>query len=466
MVTDKRTRPSGMTAFFIVWLSQVISLTGSAMTGFGIILWVWQTTSSATALTIIALCIFGTTVLATPFAGVLVDRWSRKLVLMLSDIGTLAATGAVLILYSFGQLEVWHLYVIGVFQGLFQAFQWPAFSAAISTMLTKERYGQANAMMFLADSIAGIIAPVLAGMLLGLFGLVGIMVIDIATFLLALLVLLLIHIPQPTATPELQAQRGSLLQEARYGFQYILERPGLLGLQLAFLAINLLGPFYNNLQAPMILAKTGNNSQILSMVLSFSAAGGLIGGACMSVWGGGRRRVYSVLGGMVLVSIFGPLLMSLGRSPIMWAVAGFTAMFFLPIVNASNQAIWQTKVEPSVQGRVFAVRRMIAQISTPIALLVVGPLADNVFEPAMRPGGALANMFGPLFGTGGGAGIGLLMAISGVLGIVVGAGGFLFSAIREVETALPDHSAAESMSASPAELESSVPVFQATEPLP
>jgi DHA3 family macrolide efflux protein-like MFS transporter len=134
-------------------------------------------------------------------------------------------------------------------------------------------------------------------------------------------------------------------------------------------------------------------------------------------------------------------LMGIGRSIIVWAAAFAVASLTVPILNGSNQAIWQLKVAPDVQGRVFAARRMIAQIAGPVSMLLAGPLADQVFEPAMREGGSLAPIFGGLVGTGPGAGMGLICVIFGVLGVLVAIGGFAFKAIRDAEDLLPDHGA-------------------------
>jgi hypothetical protein len=135
--------------------------------------------------------------------------------------------------------------------------------------------------------------------------------------------------------------------------------------------------------------------------------------------------------------------MGIGRGLVIWAIASFVLTFTMPILNGSNQAIWQAKVAPDVQGRVFAARVLIARIATPISTLLAGPLADYVFEPAMREGGALANSFGWLVGNGPGAGMGLMFVIGGLLGTVVGLGGYLFPAVRYAETLLPDHDAAK-----------------------
>lgn len=434
-------QPQGMTAFTIVWFGQLISLIGSGLTWFALSLWAWQETGTATALALVAFFSAGPAILASPFAGALVDRWNRKLVLMLSDLGAGLSTIVVLALYLTGQLEIWHLYLTGALAGVFQAFQWPAYSAAISTMVPKKHYGRANGMMSLAQAASAVVAPLMAGLLIGTIGIGGVMAIDVVTFLFAIGALLVIQVPQPEKSEEGEAARGTLFKEAAYGFRYILARPSLLGLQLTFFAINLLGGFANVLLTPLILARTGNDAQSLGVVISAAGAGGVLGGILMSAWGGPRPRVHGVLMGMALSSLLGPLLLGVGQAVLVWVVASFASMFFLPLINGSNQAIWQAKVQPDLQGRVFSARLLIAQVSAPLAMLLTGPLADRLFEPAMMPGGALAGLFGPLVGTGPGAGMALLVALTGVLGIAVGLGGYLFPAIRNAEAILPDHDA-------------------------
>jgi hypothetical protein len=144
---------------------------------------------------------------------------------------------------------------------------------------------------------------------------------------------------------------------------------------------------------------------------------------------------------MTASSILGQMLMGLGNGLVFWIPAAFFTMFFIPVINGSNQAIWQAKVAPDVQGRVFAARRLIAQITAPAAMLIAGPLADRVFEPAMMSGGALAATLGGVFGTGPGAGMAVIFVITGLLGIFVGLGGYLFPAVRNAEDILPDHNA-------------------------
>jgi hypothetical protein len=141
-------------------------------------------------------------------------------------------------------------------------------------------------------------------------------------------------------------------------------------------------------------------------------------------------------------SLLGITLFGLGQGLVVWLVASFFGQFFIPIINGSNQAIWQSKVAPDVQGRVFATRRLIAWLVTPLARLAAGPLADYVFEPAMMPSGSLAAVFGWMVGTGPGAGMGLMFVVVGILGALVGLGGYAFRVVRNAEDILPDHDAA------------------------
>jgi DHA3 family macrolide efflux protein-like MFS transporter len=438
-VVTQDSRPRGMTTFIAIWLSQAMSLLGSSMTGFGLSIWAWEKTGQATALALAAFFYAGATMLASPLAGALVDRWNRKLVMALSDLAAVSSTAVLLALLASGQLQIWHIFVANAFSGFFQAFQWPAYSAAVTMLVPKKHYARAGAMMSLAESAGFVLAPILAAILLGAVGLAGVMAVDMVTAGLAVAVVLLMRVPQPGTSAAGLEGRGSLWKESLYGFRYIFERPGLLGLQMIFFAGNLLDALAFTLLAPLVLSRTADDVLALGSVQSAVGVGALIGSLILSVWGGPRRRVHGVLLGWTLSALLGQLLFGLGRTPTFWAITGFALGFVSPVVNASNQAIWQAKVAPDVQGRVFSVRRLIAQVSAPLAMLVTGPLADQVFEPAMRGDSGLARVFGGLVGTGPGSGIALLFVFCGVLGVATSLAGYAFRQVRDVETILPDH---------------------------
>jgi DHA3 family macrolide efflux protein-like MFS transporter len=436
----KSNRPTGMFGFTIVWIGQIFSLLGTSMTGFAMTIWAYQKTESATALALVGFFFIAPMLIATPFTGALVDRSNRKLMMMLSDMASGAASLTILILYSTGHLQIWHLYLTGAVQGVFQSFQWPAYSAAISTMISKQHYGRANGMLSLAETGSNIFAPILAGALLGLIGIRGILTIDLITLSIAITALLLVHVPQPRISTEGKKAQGSLLKEAVYGFRYIFARPPLLALQLTFMTGNFLVGIPFAVMAAMILANTGNNEKSLAFVNSVGAIGGVIGGLAMSAWGGPKRRVNGVLGGWFISSLLGTVLMGLGRVPFVWAVASFIGSFFIPIVNGSNQAIWQAKVPPDLQGKVFSIRRLIAWFVSPAAMLVAGPLADKLLEPAMRlESSPLATSLGWLVGTGPGRGMALMFIVGGIMAAGVVLAGFFIPTLRNAEVLLPDH---------------------------
>lgn len=438
MATDSGKRPSGMRGFSVVWIGQVVSLLGTAMTNFALTIWAFEQTGRATDLALIGFFFMVPLLIISPFAGTLVDRNDRKLMMMISDLGAGVVTIIVLVLFATGLLQVWHLYITAAISGVFQTFQWPAYSAAISTMLPKEQYARANGMMSLAEAGSGILAPVMAGALLAWVGLTAVFIIDIVTFTVAIGALLLVHIPNPKRTAAGAEGSGGMLKESAYGFRYILARPSLLGLQLVFFSGNFMSALGFTLMAPMILSRTNSNELIFGSVQSAGAIGGVVGGLLMSAWGGPKRLVHGVLLGW---AVTGLMQMVMGGAQVvpLWVGAIVVMSLAGPIINGSNQAIWQAKVAPDVQGRVFAIRRLIAWVSAPLAQLIAGPLADQVMEPAMREGGALASTFGGLVGTGPGAGMGLIMLLSGIFVTLAGLGGYLFPVVRDAEALLPDH---------------------------
>lgn len=439
MVDNTATRPSGMRAFYVIWLGQFGSLLGSGMTQFAITLWAWQATGSATTLALVATFGFAPVVFMSPIAGALVDRWDRKLVMMLSDLGAGVSTIALFLLSLTGNLDVWHLYIAAAFAGAFNAFQFPAYSAAISTMVDKENFARTSAMLGLAQSASGILAPIAAAAVYGIIGLNGILGLDIITFSFAIGTLLFVHIPPAKRSADGAASRGNLWTESVYGFRYIIERPSMFGLQMSFFAMNLILGAGLILLNPLVLARTGNNENILAIVSSMLGAGGIAGGVLMSWWGGFKQqRVRGVFFAFVASGI-ATAIIGFGQGVVVWGIGSFLFTATLPVMNASNQAIWQSKVAPDVQGKVFAARRVIANISNPVAMILGGVLADNVFEPAMQPpDGALIGIFGGFVGVGEGTGFSVLFILMGIAAMGVGIVAYATPRLRNVERIVPD----------------------------
>ncbi|UCE01073.1 MAG: MFS transporter [Chloroflexota bacterium] len=430
-----------MKTFSVIWVGQVASLLGTAMSNFALTLWAYEHTGKATPLAMIGFFFVLPQVILSPFIGVLVDRGNRRLMMMLSDLAAALTTVFILILLATGNLQIWHLYLTATVYGIFQGFQWPAYSAAISLMLPKKHYARANAMLDMAANTSGIAAPLLAGALIAPIGLKGILFIDLASAAIAITTLLVVHIPQPERSEAGREGKGGILKELTFGFRYIFARPSLLGIQSVFLVGNFFGSLGYAVFPAMILGRTGNNEAIFASVQSIGALGGLAGGLLISIWGGPKRRVQGVLWGFIIGGLLGQMIQGIGQSLLIWGIGIFLASATNPMTNSSNQAIWQSKVEPDVQGRVFTARVFIAWMVMPIAQLIAGPLADQVLEPAMAEGGSLLTVFEWLVGSGTGAGIGLQTFFAGILSALAGVAGYFFPFIRNAEDILPDHDA-------------------------
>jgi MFS transporter, DHA3 family, macrolide efflux protein len=443
MTAEAGPRRGSMRSFGIIWAGQLVSLLGTNMTGFAIPIYIFGQTERVRELALLGLAYMLPLILLSPIAGAIVDRSNRKRMMILSDLASGLMTLVVLALIYTDLLEIWHLYITMAISGAFQSLQWPAYSAIISVLIPKKQYGRAHGLISLAESGSNVFAPVLAGAMLAFVGLPVILLIDVATFVIAVGTLLLVDIPDPPRTAEGEAGRGSIWRESIYGFQYIWRRPSLLGLQLLFFAGNFMATLAFTTMPAMILFRTNQNELVFGAVQSTGAIGGVAGALVMSAWGGPKRLVHGVIYGWMASGLLGLVVLGLGRTPVIWGLAALAGQFVVPIVNGSNQAIWQAKVAPDVQGRVFSIRRLIAWAVIPLANLLVIPLADDILEPAMREGGALANQLDWLVGTGPGSGTALIIVLAGALVTVVAVLGSLIPTIRHVEDILPDHELAQ-----------------------
>ncbi|MBN1564382.1 MAG: MFS transporter [Anaerolineae bacterium] len=429
-----------MTTFLIIWFGQAVSMLGTGLTRFALLIWAYRQTGQATTLALLGFFSFAVFVIVSPLAGVWADRWDRRRVMLLADAGAGAITLGFLLLFLSGELHIWHLYLGEALTGFCEAFQRPAYNASMSVLVSREQLGRANGLRSLSYETTNILSPVLGGLLLVPLGLAGIMVIDLITFGAAVITLLIVWIPRPVRSAEGQAADAAQGWRAlTFGMRYIAQRPGLLGLTLIFAQIHLLAALtYFGILAPMVLARGGNDELALSGVQAAMGVGGVVGGLIMTIWGGPRKRIHGVLAFCAASFLFGDLLFAVGRNATAWIAAGFTAAVFIPFIGSSNTAIWQAKVPQDVQGRVLGAAFALQQMTRPVGYLLAGPLADRIFEPALMPGGALSGSLGWLVGTGAGAGMGLMFLGTATLGFVSCMSGYLWPALRNVESDLPD----------------------------
>ncbi len=424
-----------MRTFIIIWFGQLISMLGSGLTGFALSVYIYQETGSATQLGLSLLSATLPSLLISPLAGVLVDRWDRRWVMLLSDTGAGLSTLAIWLLLRDGHLAVWHIYLANSANSVVGAFQRPAHMASTTLLVPKRQYGRAAGLTQLGAAVSQIVSPLLAGFLIGRVGIQGVILVDFATYLVAALSLLLVRIPRPAVSGAAEGRSGTVLREAGYGLAYLRRRPGLMGLLVLFSFCNFTLGLYSVLFTPLVLSFS--TADALGGVLSAGGFGMLAGSLVMSGWGGTRRKVDSLMGALVLVGAFLGLA-GLRPDPFLVGVAAFGFFFLVPIANGSSQAIWLAKVAPEVQGRVFATRAMMAMVANPLAYLLAGPLVDRLFGPLMATGGALRDSVGVVIGAGPGRGIGLLFITVGLLMSLATVVAYLHPRVRLLEQELPD----------------------------
>lgn len=435
MDMDNHRTPRGMTTFLLVAIGQIVSVTGSALTGFALGAWVYQGTRSTTLFSLILLFTVLPSLLFAPLAGALVDRWDRRRVMIVADSGAALCTALLIFLIRNGWLEIWHIYLIMGFNSLFRALQVPAYTASVSLLVPKDQLGRANGVMQLETTLSYLLSPILAGWLLDRVGIVGVMWIDLATFLFAVSIVLAAHIPRPQVPKKDPASRPSLWKDMAIGWQFISSRGGFLSLMVLFGLGNYANLMTDTLMAPMLLELS--SPTVLGSVISTGGLGMLVGTLLMSAWGGPKKRITAVL---VFKTLAGLAIMGIGlfRSIPLIALATFFYYLPFPLVNGSDQAIWQRKVPPELQGRVFSIRRMLARSMIPLAYLTAGPLSDQVFRPLLRANGALASSVGQCFGVGPGRGMGLLIFLMGLFIVTLTAATALNPRVWNIEEELPD----------------------------
>jgi MFS family permease len=429
----------GMKTFLVIWVGQLVSIIGSGLTGFALSVWMFEQTGQATPLALNALFFNLPRVILSPIAGSIADRYNRRMILILADCGAALTTLAVAMILFSGNLQVWHIYLTTAISSAFSTFQEPAYRASITMLVPKKDLARAGGIQQIGFAIQSILTPLIASVLYLSVGLEGVILIDFATFFIAIGALLVVRIPQPKATTETgeESEKQSMWQDSLFGWRYLRKQPGLFGLLWYYAAVNFFLSLSGVLMLPLVLSYGAATD--IGVIQMAGGAAMLIGGLVMGVWGGPKSRLIWGVVAAIALSGFGYFLA--GLRPITWVIgaAQFVILFFIPISAALSQAVWQKKVAPDIQGRVFAIRAMIAYLIIPLANLVAGPLADNVFEPLLEEGGALSGSFvAGLVGVGAGRGIALIFIVSAISLWITSVYAFTNPRIRNLEEEIPD----------------------------
>ncbi|MEL6259856.1 MAG: MFS transporter [Cyanobacteria bacterium J06626_6] len=414
-------------AFAILWLGQTISLLGSNLTRFAFGVWIYQQTQSVISFALIPTCLYLPGVLISPIAGSLTDRWNRRTVMLLSDLGSGLIMLGILALLQAHNLQQWHIYTAVASGSLCAAFQWASYAAATTQLIPPQHLGRANGLVEVAKAAGQIISPMAAGTLLFQIGINGIITLDLLTFIVGVLTLLVIRIPglpneldtpektqiedqdhNPTQSKHLSHR--SWRNDLSFGWRYIRRDPSLFKLLFYYsMLILVLGalevlftPFFLNLGTP----------RTLGLALSVGGIGWLLGSLTISIWGGPKNRVKGIV---AFAFAQGVWLMIAGfkASVPLAMIAIFGYLFTYPFISSCNQSLWQSQIPPEIQGRVFSIKLMVEWLFLPVGYLTAGILSDRIFEPLMAIDGPLSQSIGQLIGTGPGRGIALLCILMG-----------------------------------------------------
>ncbi len=428
-----------MRTYYFLLAAETVSLLGSQISGLAVSIAVFRQTGHATPLALVAFFSAAPYVALGGLSGALADRFDRRRIMLLANCGFVVFSGLLLLSFASGAFRLWHLYALSLASSIFAAAERPAFQASVAMLAADHQRDRANAIGQMTGPAAGMIAPAIAGLLYAVVGVTGSILVDVATFAVAILVLLAIRIPMPAATREGQAARASIWRQAFDGLRYLRARPVLLGLCGYFSVVNFLGIGVAALEVPYVLART-KSAAMLGLTMGAINTGALAGALAMGVWGGTRPRIHTIMLGVIAAGVF----LAAGgaaRGAASIAASLFMLMFTLPFANAAFMSVLQTKVAPDLQGRVFAALSQITTLLVPAAYLLAGPLADRVFEPMAHRAAWGAAAW--LVGVGQGAGIGLMFVIGGGLTASLSGVVYALPSIRRMEANLPDYEVAK-----------------------
>ena len=404
-------QPGWKALFFTIWTGQAFSLVGSRVLEFAVIWWLTQLTGSATVLAMATMTFVLPQVFLSPFAGALVDRWNRRVVMIVAD-GTVAlvALGLAYLFWA-GTIQVWHVFVALLVRAIGGNFHWPAMQASTSLMVPDKHLTRVAGLNQTMHGALNVIGPPLGAMLLAVLPFQGIMLMDVGTALLAILPLFFVRIPQPRQEPAEPGDgregeiprcarndkgKPSLWSDVRQGLRYVWGWPGLLAIMTMATILNfVINPAFSLM--PLLVTDHFKGGALqLGWLESGWGAGLVVGGLLLSAWGGFRRRVYTSLTGLVVQGV-GIMLLGLAPANALWlAVAGmFLAGAMNALVNGPLFAVLQGSVAPEMQGRVFTVVMSMSAAAWPLSLAVAGPIADLVgVRPWYVVGGAVSVIMG------------------------------------------------------------------------
>lgn len=400
-------------AFIVLWLTQALSSLGSAMTNFALVIWLYDDSGSALKTALLTVCSYTPYVLMSIFAGAVSDTWNKKTVMLVCDSFAALCTVAAFVLLKNCTLEVWHLYVLNILNGLMNTIQSPASDVAATLLTPEKHYQKTSGMKSLSNSLVTILTPAFAAMIVTLASVEAVIAFDLATFSIAFLVLLFfIRIPE---TDQKTEKSEGILLTAKGGILYLRNHKGILWLILFLAVINLIASMYEAALPALILSKT--DKAALGIVNMCTGIATLVGSGIAIVFPEPKSRIRVICNCLLLSMSTENFMLAFGSGTLTWCIGAILGWLSIPLMNANMDVIFRTKIPTEMLGRVYSARNALQFFTIPIGYLLGGMLVDAVFEPFMM--GTENPVLVSLFGAGKGSGAALLFFTIGILGTVV-----------------------------------------------
>ena len=401
-----------MQSFLLLWFTQMISGLGSAMTAYALVIWSYSQAGSALRTAALMVCSYAPYVILSISAGALSDRWDKKKTMLFCDALAALSTFIVLLLLKNDALRIWHLYIVNAVSGLMNTVQQPASEVATSALLKREHYQKVGGLRYLSNSLNSILTPIIATAVMGLWGIEAVIAIDLVSFAVAFVVLLL-FIPIPKTEPK--DAKESVLKSAAEGIRWLKANPGIFHLMLFLAGINLVASMFNAALPAMILSKASETA--LGTINSVTGIAMLTGSLLASFLPAPKSRVKAIWCCLMLSMCTENFFLAFGNSVWIWCFGAVLGWSALPWMSANLEAVNRLNIPIDIQGRVFAARNSVQFFTIPLGYFLGGLLVDQVFEPimAMQTDGLLVR----LFGSGKGSGAAFLFAVLWLMGIAV-----------------------------------------------
>lgn len=399
--------------FIILWLTQALSSLGSSMTGFALVIWLYNDSGSALTTALLTVCSYAPYVIVSIFAGAISDKWNKKAVMLVCDSFAALTTVCVLVLLKTGSLEEWHLYILNALNGLMNSVQSPASDVATTLLTPEKHYQKTSAMRYFSNSLVSILTPVLAAAIVFFAGLDAVIAFDLATFAVAFTVLLFfIKIPE---VPQNESSKETLLRSAKSGVSYLGRNKGILCMILFLSAINFIASIYEAALPALILSK--GNEAALGAVSSSAGIATLIGSVIATFFPKPKSRSKTICACLLVSMSTENFLLAFGNNTIAWCIGAVLGWLFIPLMSANYDVIFRSTVPKEMLGRVYSVRNTLQFFSIPVGYFLGGFLVDKVFEPFMA--GTKNALLLNIFGTEKGSGAAFLFFVIGIAGVLV-----------------------------------------------